>query len=84
MPLYDGYSDLFASKIADFTNASESSYAGSITAALFLKRFLSDNVCWVHFDIMAWNVTSKPGKPEGGEAMGIRAVGHYLRKKYCL
>ena len=83
MPLYDGYSELFSSTIADFSNASESSYAGAITAALFLKRFISYDVPWVHFDIMAWNLGSKPGKPEGGEAMGIRAVGHYLRTTYC-
>lgn len=83
MPLYDGYSELFASTIADFSNASESSYAGAITAALFLKRFISNDTPWVHFDIMAWNLGSKPGKPVGGEAMGIRAVGHYLRAKYC-
>jgi leucyl aminopeptidase len=82
MPLYEGYSELFASTIADFSNASESSYAGAITAALFLKRFISHDIPWAHFDIMAWNLASKPGKPVGGEAMGIRAVGHYLGTQY--
>lgn len=83
MPLYDGYNELFSSTIADFTNASDSSYGGAITAALFLKRFVSSDIPWVHFDIMAWNVSNKPGRPEGGEAMGMRAVGQYLRLKYA-
>lgn len=82
MPLFDGYADLFRSTIADFSNASDSPYAGAITAALFLQRFITTNIPWVHFDVMAWNVGGKPGKPEGGEAMGIRAVGHYLRSRY--
>ena len=83
LPLFAGYNDLFSSSIADFTNASESGYAGAITAALFLQRFVDPNINWVHFDIMAWNLRSKPGKPEGGEAMGIMAVGHYLQSVYC-
>ncbi len=82
MPLFSGYAELFDSTIADFANASDSHYAGAITAALFLQRFIAPDIPWVHFDIMAWNLSSKPGKPEGGEAMGIRAVGHYLRAKY--
>lgn len=82
MPLFEGYADMFSSRIADFSNASDSPYAGAITAALFLQHFIASNVSWVHFDVMAWNVRSKPGKPEGGEAMGIRAVGHYLRARY--
>ena len=82
MPLFDGYAELFNSTIADFANASDSSYAGAITAALFLQRFITPDLPWVHFDIMAWNLRSKPGKPEGGEAMGIQAVGQYLRGRY--
>ncbi len=82
LPLFDEYADLFSSRIADFTNASDSPYGGAITAALFLKRFITAGIPWAHFDIMAWNLRNKPGKPEGGEAMGMRAVGHYLRNKY--
>ena len=63
-------------------NASPSSYASAITAALFLQRFVTKDVPWVHFDIMAWNLSTKPGKPEGGEAMGIKAVGRYLMQRY--
>ena len=68
--------------IADMANASPSSYAGAITAALFLQRFVSESVPWLHFDIMAWNVSNKPGRPEGGEAMGMLAVGRYLLNRY--
>lgn len=82
MPLYEGYAEWFDSSIADFTNASEVPYGGAITAALFLQRFIPSGLPWAHFDIMAWNLRSKPGKPEGGEAMGVLAVGHYLRDKY--
>ena len=84
MPLFEGYADMFSSTVADFTNASDSPYAGAITAALFLQHFIAANVLWVHFDIMAWNVGNKPGKPEGGEAMAMRAVGQYLRAKYTM
>ncbi len=82
MPLYKGYASMMDSSIADLVNSSASSYAGAITAALFLQRFIDDDLSWVHFDIMAWNVSSKPGKPEGGEAMGIMAVGQYLMHRY--
>jgi len=82
MPLFEGYADMLNSKIADLANSSGSSYAGAITAALFLQRFVDPLVSWAHFDIMAWNVTSKPGKPEGGEAMGMQAVGRYLMQRY--
>ena len=82
MPLFEGYAEMFSSTVADFSNATDSPYAGAITAALFLQRFITGNIPWVHFDMMAWNVGNKPGKPEGGEAMGVRAVGQYLRAKY--
>lgn len=82
MPLFDEYMDLYRSSIADFSNASESPYGGAITAALFLKSFITPDLPWVHFDIMAWNLCAKPGKPEGGEAMAMRACGHYLQNKY--
>ena len=83
LPLFQGYGELFGSKIADFSNASESAYGGAITAALFLQRFIAADVPWAHFDIMAWNMSSKPGKPEGGEAMAIRAVAEYLCGRYA-
>lgn len=82
LPLFEEYNDLFTSTIADVSNASEQPYAGAITAALFLQRFITPGLPWAHFDVMAWNLGMKPGKPEGGEANGIRAVGHFLRAKY--
>jgi len=82
LPLFAGYESMLDSTVADLVNATPSPYAGAITAALFLKRFIPDNIPWMHFDIMAWNVSSKPGKPEGGEAMAIRALAYYLNKKY--
>lgn len=83
MPLFAGYSGMLDSTIADLANSTASSYAGAITAALFLQRFVTNDVSWAHFDIMAWNVGNKPGRPEGGEAMGILAVGAYLQHKYA-
>lgn len=80
LPLYEPYLSMLDSNVADMTNSTGSPYAGAITAALFLKRFVSDEVIWGHFDLMAWNVSSKPGKPEGGEAMGMLAVFEYLMK----
>ncbi|KTD08699.1 leucyl aminopeptidase family protein [Legionella jamestowniensis] len=82
LPLFAGYSGMLDSTLADMANASSSPYAGAITAALFLQRFIPESVSWAHFDVMAWNVSSKPGRPEGGEAMGLRAVAYYLSKKY--
>lgn len=82
LPLYKGYSSMLDSSIADLVNASAAPYAGATTAALFLQRFVDQDIAWVHFDIMAWNVGSKPGKPEGGEAMGMQAMAYYLTGKY--
>lgn len=82
MPLFEGYAEYFNSTIADCSNASAIPYAGAITAALFLQRFIPAEQSWAHFDIMAWNLDNRPGKPEGGEAMGMQAVGHYLSTKY--
>lgn len=82
LPLHQGYANLLDSSIADLSNACASPYGGAITAALFLQYFIKETPSWMHFDIMAWNLSSKPGKPEGGEAMGLQAVGQYLLKRY--
>jgi leucyl aminopeptidase len=63
-------------------NSPSSSYAGAITAALFLRRFVNPQVAWGHFDLMAYNVSNKPGRPEGGEAMAMLAVFEYLRENF--
>jgi len=82
MPLYEGYGSLLDSSVADLVNSPTSPYAGAITAALFLKHFVTPGIAWAHFDVMAWNPSSKPGKPEGGEAMGLRATAAYLAKRF--
>ncbi len=74
LPLHKGYRPGLESKVADLNNISNSPYGGAITAALFLENFVSPGTRWAHFDIMAWNVATRPGRPEGGEAMGLRAV----------
>lgn len=84
LPLYSPYEESLRSSIADLTNASDSPYAGAITAGLFLQRFITKSVPWMHFDIMAWNIGNKPGKPEGGEAMGLRSVAEYLAQTYIV
>ena len=82
MPLWDAYDDLLKSDIADFANASSSPMAGCITAAMFLKRFVPDAIAWAHLDTYAWRDPAKPGRPKGGEALGLRAVFEALRRRY--
>ncbi|MDS4025434.1 MAG: leucyl aminopeptidase family protein [Candidatus Contendobacter sp.] len=83
LPLHQPYREMLDSKIADIANASESSYAGAITAALFLKEFVPAEIPWAHFDLMAWNLKTQPGRPEGGEAMALRAVFGWLSERYA-
>ncbi len=83
MPLFAPYRRMLDSKVADLVNSPASPYAGAITAALFLEHFVADTP-WVHFDIMAWNLNSRPARPEGGEAMGLRAVYDYLAERWCV
>ena len=82
MPLWDGYADLLETDIADLGNAGSSSFAGSITAALFLKRFVPDGAAWAHFDTFAWRPSAKPGRPKGGAALGLRAAWAMLQARY--
>ena len=82
LPLHAPYAELLTSTIADLVNSSPSPYAGAIVAALFLQHFIHTSIPWVHFDVMAWNVANKPGKPEGGEAMGLRTMIEYLGNTY--
>ncbi len=82
LPLYAAYREALNSPIADINNSTPDSYAGAITAALFLKEFVSDDIPWLHFDIMAWNLKSRPGRPQGGEAMALRALFSYLAGRY--
>lgn len=82
MPLWRPYESMLASKIADTNNVSSGSFAGSITAALFLRKFVERAKAWAHFDIYAWNPTSKPGRPEGGEVQTARLLYALFEEKY--
>lgn len=74
LPLWPAYRRTLDSKVADINSCGDSAFAGAITAALFLKEFVSSDTPWVHLDMMAWNVSSRHGRPEGGEALGLRAL----------
>ena len=74
MPLWRPYLRYLTSGIADLANASSSSMAGSVTAALYLERFVSEGTPWAHLDVYAWNDSDRPGRPAGGEALGLRAA----------
>ena len=82
LPLHKPYRELLDSTVADIANSSKVPYGGAITAALFLQEFVAPETPWVHFDVMAWNIRNRPGRPEGGEAMGLRAVYRYLQRRY--
>jgi leucyl aminopeptidase len=81
MPLFAGYRRLLDSKVADINNAPGVAFGGAITAALYLKEFVPDDVPWAHFDMMAWNNSSRPGRPEGGEAQVARAIFAAIEKR---
>jgi leucyl aminopeptidase len=82
MPLWNGYEDELTSRIADLNNAPPSGMAGSVTAALFLRRFVADPSRWLHLDIYGWNPKDRPGRPAGAEAQGVRALSAWLVQRY--
>ena len=82
MPLWDGYDEMLKSDLADLSNAAESPMAGAVTAALFLRRFVPEGTPWAHFDTFAWRPAAKPGRPKGGDAMGLRAALAMLQRRY--
>ncbi|MGC6517418.1 MAG: leucyl aminopeptidase family protein [Candidatus Puniceispirillaceae bacterium] len=80
LPLFEPYdSQLDAGHMA-LSSTGSSGYGGAITAALFLRRFAGKQVNWAHIDVMAWNLSSRPGRPKGGEAMGLRALYHFIEQ----
>jgi len=81
MPLWAGYEDELASKIADLNNVASSGFAGAIFGALFLKRFVADSP-WLHIDLYAWNSKDRPGRGVGGEAQALRGVYRYLVERF--
>ena len=82
MPIWDAYDEMLKSDIADLANAAGSPMAGAVVAAMFLKRFVSKDVPWAHFDTYAWRDKGKPGRPKGGEALGLRSVFTVLSGRY--
>jgi leucyl aminopeptidase len=83
MPLWQPYEELFASDIADIANAGDSPFAGAVTAALFLQKFVAAGTPWAHLDTFAWRSAAKPGRPKGGEALGLRAAWAMLKVRYA-
>jgi leucyl aminopeptidase len=73
---------MLKSEIADINNSAEGGFAGAVTAALFLERFIEPGQAWAHVDLYAWNPSSKPGRPKGGEAMTLRAMFAMLEARY--
>ncbi|MFK7815618.1 MAG: M17 family metallopeptidase [Gammaproteobacteria bacterium] len=84
LPLHDDYRYMLNSEIADIKNSAATGYGGAITAALYLKEFVPTETKWIHFDVMAFNLRSRAGRPKGGEAMGLRAVIEFLKRRYTL
>ena len=82
LPLWPRYDKWLKSDIADVNHISSQAFAGSITAALFLNRFVEKAQAHVHFDLYAWNNEPRPGRPKGGEAQAIRALYHWLSVRY--
>ena len=82
LPLWDGYDKMLDSDIADMVNAPDGGFAGAITAALFLRRFVPADIAWAHMDVFAWRPTARPGRPKGGDAFGLRAAWSVLKARY--
>ena len=82
LPLWRPYRKMLESYLADLANAGPSRHAGAITAALYLERFVPEAMPWLHLDTYAWNDNDRPGRPRGGEALGLRAFFAFLQQRY--
>ena len=82
LPLWGPYEEMLSSDIADIANASDAPMAGAVTAALFLGKFVPEGLPWAHLDTYAWRGAAKPGRPRGGDALGLRAAWAALSKRY--
>ena len=84
LPLWNRYRSMLDSKIADINHISSGGFAGSITAALFLDRFIENAIDYVHFDIFGWTPSPRPGRSEGGEPQAARLLYELIRQDYCV
>ena len=82
LPLWPPYDSWLDSKVANINNAPSGGFAGSITCALFLQRFVESAKSWLHVDIYGWTPTAKPARPEGGECQAARAIYRLLSNRY--
>jgi len=82
MPLWDGYDEDLASKVADLNNVSGSTFGGAIIGGLFLRRFVTETPDWLHLDLFAWNPKERPGRPVGAEPQAVRALHALLVERY--
>ncbi len=82
LPLFDGYREYLKSDVADLNNSGSNGFAGASVAALFLDRFVPEGTDWAHFDTFAWRPAAKPGRPKGGDALGLRAAWGLLKGRY--
>ena len=82
MPLYEGYREYLKSDIADLNNSPSNGFAGAVAAALFLDRFVPEGTDWAHFDTFAWRPAAKPGRPKGGDALGLRAAWALVKARF--
>ena len=82
LPLWKPYADMIKSSVADINNAGEGGMAGAVTAALFLDKFVPGSIPWAHLDTFAWRPSAKPGRPKGGDTLGLRAVFELLRRRF--
>jgi leucyl aminopeptidase len=82
LPLWDGYREYLKSDIADINNSHTNGFAGASVGALFLDRFVPEGMDWAHFDTYAWRPAAKPGRPKGGDALGLRASWRMLQGRF--
>jgi leucyl aminopeptidase len=82
MPLWDGYEDEIASRVADMNNVSASTFAGAVIGGLFLRRFVGAARDWLHVDLYAWNGKDRPGRSVGGEPQAVRALYALLVERF--
>lgn len=83
LPLYAPYAEKLKSKVADLNNVSDGPFAGAVTAALYLKSFVDQAASWAHIDTYAWNDAARPGRPPGGETLGLRSLFATIAERFA-